>query len=1225
MRNLKRALSLALAFVMVMSLMIVGTSAKSYTDSDKIENQAAVEILGEIGVMVGNDDGSFAPDRVVTRAEMAVILTRVLYGNNLNVEQFKGLNTFTDVPDWAEGYVNLCASLDIIAGRGNGIFDPDATVTTAEAALMLSRVLGYFKNNAEFGNDWALAAVKRATQAGIIGGDMVLAANVGLTRDDVAQMTFNTLTKAVPVQYNELLDVYYNENKGIVYALTFYYTDTLGYKNFDLVYKTDDVAEYGRPATTWGIGSYRASSSTTVGNDIYNLNEDGSLKPELVQMLSSDEIITVAQEPNYVYTANTKEKAIYGDVGRDVAAYDWSAYVDGAEQGEVAAPANKDRNYVVTVDGSNVALSQDGMTTEIYVDTENEKVTVVCINQYLAEVTRVSEDEDGETYAVLNVPTYAGMLDEDSFATTAFEEGDYAVVTIDCVDQDEDNAFIATAEVPETATGVVTLVNKEDNNANAGTYLKFEDGTKYNYSANTSNDLDDGDQYPDLKGEYMLYLDSNGFVIGFISTEDVTANYLYVENAHQALKMDAEAVFSDASEKVIRIDEYPDVNAPAGKDERDLIGEVFFFDYNEKSDLYDVEKRASIGAKVIDGTAGTGAHLGDTLNVTIENGKAYIATEWVDNVTGAIEGNDAAACIVGLKTVFVDIEDNTTYVGYKEVPNYRDVTFVPVDHNGDDVADIVFIVHGDKYDDEASYVFLKNTNQDTTHHTVDGTKVWLYTNAYGMDGKKFDFYVEETAAGTNVGTDYISTNGAGLYEVVKTNSTGEYAKELRFVGNINSVGIWNSIQAISAGKNEGSFWMTNDAEQRVMYTYNEETQFVVINLKNNAGVLSVDTIKAGSGSDLKDGIATGYVDANSDNVAQVVYILKTPVAETKTVTISGNATPTLVSGGSNVAGKVITAYKDADLVFTLAADAGKKIVKVTDKNGNELVANAAGRYTLPEVSSNTTVYVQTVDYDPATVTVELNQGARMTIDGAAVQAGSVELAKGEHTVTVQYPSSVDSKFQKVLLNNVAQPDYTGTYYINITGNATLTAGLKTAELELAAGVTATWSYAGETNVAVGADGAVPVGAQVALTGMTGTCDVNGDPIVTSFQMPDGKKEIKDTDFGYVKVTVAEDVTMTSQLSTAGVSAKAAIEGNEAIVKLNTATDVTVTLTASRTGGSGINTARDVTVTGTNTNAVSVTGGTDAFTFASSPAEIEVTVSVTANANANVVLTMGTQE
>ena len=218
MRNLKRTLSLALASVMLVGMMSVGASAvnaSDFTDADEIVNKDAVSTMTALGIINGKEDGSyFDPTGNVTRAEMAVLITRILYGNNLNVDQFKDMNTFTDVPDWAEGFVNLCASLDIIAGRGNGIFDPDATVTSAEAALMLSRALGYFKNNAEFGSDWALAAMKRATQIGIIGGDMVLQANAGLDRDDVAQMTFNTLTKAVPVQYNELLDVYYNVKSG---------------------------------------------------------------------------------------------------------------------------------------------------------------------------------------------------------------------------------------------------------------------------------------------------------------------------------------------------------------------------------------------------------------------------------------------------------------------------------------------------------------------------------------------------------------------------------------------------------------------------------------------------------------------------------------------------------------------------------------------------------------------------------------------------------------------------------------------------------------------------------------------------------------------------------------------------------------------------------------------------------------------------------------------------
>ena len=63
----------------------------------------------------------------------------------------------------------------------------------------------------------------------------------------MAELVFNALTKAVPVQYNELLGVYYNENQGIIYSLEFNYLQTLGYKNFDLVYKTNENTDYGRP------------------------------------------------------------------------------------------------------------------------------------------------------------------------------------------------------------------------------------------------------------------------------------------------------------------------------------------------------------------------------------------------------------------------------------------------------------------------------------------------------------------------------------------------------------------------------------------------------------------------------------------------------------------------------------------------------------------------------------------------------------------------------------------------------------------------------------------------------------------------------------------------------------------------------------------------------------------------------------------------------------------
>ena len=155
MRNLKRALSLALASVMLLGMMVVGSSAKGlddFSDNAEIVNKDAVAVTSAIGLFDGYEDGSFGPENVVTRAEMAVIICTMLYGAGVNVNQFAETSVFTDVPAWAQGYVNLCSSLGIVAGVGDGKFDPNATVTTAQAVLMLCRALGYFQSAADFGN-----------------------------------------------------------------------------------------------------------------------------------------------------------------------------------------------------------------------------------------------------------------------------------------------------------------------------------------------------------------------------------------------------------------------------------------------------------------------------------------------------------------------------------------------------------------------------------------------------------------------------------------------------------------------------------------------------------------------------------------------------------------------------------------------------------------------------------------------------------------------------------------------------------------------------------------------------------------------------------------------------------------------------------------------------------------------------------------------------------------
>ena len=83
MRNLKRALSLALASVMLLGMMVVGSSAKGlddFSDNAEIVNKDAVAVTSAIGLFDGYEDGSFGPENVVTRAEMAVIISTMLYG-----------------------------------------------------------------------------------------------------------------------------------------------------------------------------------------------------------------------------------------------------------------------------------------------------------------------------------------------------------------------------------------------------------------------------------------------------------------------------------------------------------------------------------------------------------------------------------------------------------------------------------------------------------------------------------------------------------------------------------------------------------------------------------------------------------------------------------------------------------------------------------------------------------------------------------------------------------------------------------------------------------------------------------------------------------------------------------------------------------------------------------------------------------------------------------------
>ena len=943
MRNLKRALSLALASVMLLGMMVVGSSAKGiddFTDKAEIVNQDAVAVTSAIGMFEGYEDGSFGPENVVTRAEMAVIICTMLYGAGVNVNQFAETNVFTDVPAWAQGYVNLCSSLGIVAGVGDGKFDPNATVTTAQAVLMLCRALGYFQNAADFGDNWMLAATAKGTALGLY-GDLKLAANEGLTRDNVAELVFNALTKAVPVQYNELLGVYYNENQGIIYSLEFNYLQTLGYKNFDLVYKTNTETIYGRPATTWGTGSYNVKTEAGSTSKTDNLTEDGGLITSLVRMLDKDQIITVANTPDYVYTEDTDSEDVYKDLGKSVCTelsedkkdgYDWTVFVNGKEW------SGKDDEKIVLPESKNsdtYRYTADGTVTEIYIDDADQTVTVVEINNYIGQVTKVKEDADGEYITVKPLSKGVPALDDKTFYVEGFAEDDYVVFTVD--QNDDDEYVIAEAFAPETASGEVSRVEKDDDSKD--TYLKLDDGTKYPYSYSVDRDSDERDHmvydldslgdrtHPTLGDDYTLYLDPNGYVLGFAKDEGET-KYLYVEDSDEELKdWVAKVVLTDGTNPKVDVKE--DL-----KKTPDEIGDKIAWTQKADADKYGWE--TNIDGKVwkysvSDSGMYTLTYVAskDMDNAEINNGKAYVS-----------DGNNEF--IVDKKTVFVDVDGEKAYIGYDEVPDVSEAKLAYVLDNK--VAEVVFIIEGEFYDNANTYFMLSKTDRESFKH--DDDKYWDFSKAYVNGEKQSQLYVAYDAL--NNGDDL---KAGVLYKVLKTVDE-EYITEIEEVALGN-----NLVNAVG----DDAFWITKTQDKSVKYDVDEETVFVYVdNTKSTKFDISegnLNDMEEYDASEKTNTYVTVVKDANDHETARLVYIVEKSTVAYNTVTFTVN--------GQEIGKVSVENGKDAVLKYT--APAGYSVATSTD------YTYADGKLTVKNVTENKTVAVNLTE-DARTVTISGDAG-----------------------------------------------------------------------------------------------------------------------------------------------------------------------------------------------------------------------------------------------------------
>ena len=113
------------------------TTSCSFTDVPNGKwYTTCVATLAKAGILHGYEDGSFKPNAKITRAEMAAIISRF-------AELTESSITFRDIQGhWAQKEIELAASNGWVLGYPDGTFHPDQNIKRDETVAMINRVLG---------------------------------------------------------------------------------------------------------------------------------------------------------------------------------------------------------------------------------------------------------------------------------------------------------------------------------------------------------------------------------------------------------------------------------------------------------------------------------------------------------------------------------------------------------------------------------------------------------------------------------------------------------------------------------------------------------------------------------------------------------------------------------------------------------------------------------------------------------------------------------------------------------------------------------------------------------------------------------------------------------------------------------------------------------------------------------------------------------------------------
>ena len=667
MRNLKRALSLAMASIMVLGMMVVGAGAVSYddfSDKDKIVNDDAVSMLVELNVINGKDDGSFDPEGIVTRAEMAKMICVVLNGGKDpslgNVSNY----TYTDtVGHWAAAYIEYCTTLGIVAGDGTGKFNPSNTVTGAEAAKMLLVALG-FKSEIEgfTGANWAVNVNVRANQKGLF-DELSINPSEGLTRDNAAQMVWNALDAGV-VSYDYTL---ITDGSSITSSPTLIDNEskTLLTDKFK-VSKLEGVIVANENATSTGTAVEKEDVTVLLltSDDADSKQDEGdtiTLKTATAANLLGKSVTMFAKDwKNGAYQTVLGNPVVSSDnmiatISEDSDADDVKDALKDAGIKEVSKAVLVE-NFIRATDKDDKELTISGMAdvakltgngievTVISNDNDNKADFVIVTKMIAGKVSAYNaKGNDGDGYITVTALTDIAKADQIAGAEFADVKGSEDLAKDDIVlyYRVGDTFY---AEKADSVNVTVTSTKGDD---------QIKDGSNtYKASALSSKYDDDNNTVlttavePD--DEVTLYLDNFGYVV---YTDAVTAadEYMFITGSDASVKSGFESltikgVLSDGTE----------VTASVNK-----------IDSKKLSSAFD-GKTESAAEAMVNNKIVTYTKTGEKYNITVKDNTKITQIEKNKANLGGATANS--------KTIFVIGDKNDNYKVYTGIANVPNVT-----------------------------------------------------------------------------------------------------------------------------------------------------------------------------------------------------------------------------------------------------------------------------------------------------------------------------------------------------------------------------------------------------------------------------------------------------------------------------------------------------------------------------------------------------------------------